>query len=67
LTEIFVCMYRDYRPMAHQDVYDPENIDDDVSVSDISIGGRMDLEAEMRRRDRAEGRTKTMRRGLLYG
>jgi hypothetical protein len=53
--------------MAHQDVYDPENIDDDVSVSDISIGGRMDLEAEMRRRDRAEGRTKTMRRGLLYG
>jgi DNA replication licensing factor MCM2 len=53
--------------MPHQDRYDPEMLDDDEDMSDLSFGERMEAEVEMRRRDRAEGRTKGIRRGLLYG
>lgn len=54
--------------MPQQDRYDPEMLDDDDDMSDLSIGGRLEVEAEMRRRDREEGRTvKGMRRGLVYG
>lgn len=62
-----IVRFRDYRPMPHQDRYDPEMLDDDASVSELSFGERMEVEAELRRRDRDEGRTRTMRRGLLYG
>lgn len=42
---------------------------DDEETSELSIGGRMDAEAEMRRRDMtSEGRKAArMRRGILYG
>lgn len=53
--------------MPGQDRYDPQMLDDDEDVSELSFGERLEVEAEMRRRDRAEGRTQTMRRGLLYG
>lgn len=52
--------------MPEQDRYDPELLDDDEDISELSYGERREVEAELLRRDRAEGRT-TMRRGLLYG
>lgn len=58
--------FSDYRPMPEQDRYDPELLDDDEDISELSYGERREVEAELLRRDRAEGRT-TMRRGLLYG
>jgi hypothetical protein len=58
---------RDYRPMPQQDRYDPEMLDDGEDMSELSFGARMDAEIEMRQRDRAEGRGRGMRRGLLYG
>ncbi|CAL8139298.1 unnamed protein product [Orchesella dallaii] len=56
---------RDYRPIPHQDRYDPELLDDS-DMSEVSIGGRLNAEREMRVRDRQEGRTGRMRKGLLY-
>jgi len=62
----FAC--REYRPMPALDRYDPELLDDDADLEELSVDGRMEAEAEMRRRDQMEGRNVVrMRKGLLYG
>lgn len=58
-------MERDYRPIPHQDRYDPEILDDS-DVSEVSLQTRREAELQMRMRDRQEGRTGRMRKGLLY-
>jgi len=59
-------MERDYRPMPELERYDPAAIDDD-DFDLMSEGDRAVAEAQMRRRDKEEGRvTGRMRRGLLY-
>ena len=59
--------FRDYRAIPGLDRYDPANLDDS-EVDDLSVGDRLEAEAEMRRRDREEGRsTGRLRKGLLYG
>lgn len=61
-------MERDYRPMPGLDRYDPNLMDDDSDLEALSEGERAAAEAEMRRRDRAQGRFPgRMRRGLIYG
>lgn len=56
----------DYRHIPELDVYDRDNLDDS-EYSMMSDGDRVAAEANMRRRDRDEGRaTGRMRRGLLY-
>lgn len=56
----------DYRPIPALDRYDPRILDES-EYSALSEGDRQAAEDEMRRRDRAEGRTVgRMRRGLLY-
>lgn len=59
-------MHRDYRPLAHLDVYEADHLDDS-DVSEISADARIRAEQEMRRRDRALGLSGRMRRDLLYG
>ncbi|CAG2178089.1 unnamed protein product, partial [Oppiella nova] len=55
---------RDYRPRPELDVYETDMLDDSA-VSELSLGERITAEAEMRDRDRAEGRLAgRMRRGL---
>ncbi|XP_015787826.1 DNA replication licensing factor mcm2 [Tetranychus urticae] len=57
-------MSQDYRPIPELDIYDAEDLDD-RSVSELSISARIQAEAGMRARDRAEARgTGRMRRGL---
>merc|ERR1712141_137329 len=59
-------MENDYRPMPQLDRYERELMDDD-DYDDMSEGDRAAAEAELRRRDREEGRLDgRMRRGLLY-
>merc|ERR1719367_2334770 len=59
-------MENDYRPMPGLDRYERELMDDD-DYDDMSEGDRQAVEAELRRRDREEGRLDgRMRRGLLY-
>merc|ERR1719322_795555 len=59
-------MENDYRPMPGLDRYERELMDDE-DYDDISEGDRQAVEAELRRRDREEGRLDgRMRRGLLY-
>ena len=54
--------------MPALDRYDPAHLDDDSDFDALSVDGRLEAEAEMRRRDLAEGRTQgRMRKGLLYG
>ena len=55
---------RDYRPRPELDVYEADMLDDSA-VSELSLGERIAAEAEMRDRDRDEGRRLgRMRRGL---
>lgn len=56
-------MERDYLPRPELDRFDSENLDDQ-SISEMSIGERIAVEANLRERDRAEGRRQQMRRGL---
>ncbi|ODM98345.1 DNA replication licensing factor mcm2, partial [Orchesella cincta] len=58
-------MERDYRPISHQDRYDP-NMLDDSDVSEVSLQTRLEAERQMRVRDRQEGRSRGARKGLLY-
>nr|XP_053629692.1 DNA replication licensing factor mcm2-like [Cherax quadricarinatus] len=59
-------MENDYRHIPELDVYDRDNLDDS-EYSMMSEGDRAAAEAQMRVRDRDEGRiTGRMRRGLLY-
>merc|ERR1719336_3414883 len=59
-------MENDYRPMPGLDRYERELMDDE-DYDDMSEGDRQAVEAELRRRDREEGRLDgRMRRGLLY-
>jgi DNA replication licensing factor MCM2 len=55
---------RDYRPRPELDIYESDIIDDEL-MSEMSLGERIAAEAEMRARDREEGRIAgRMRRGL---
>ncbi|XP_045595213.2 DNA replication licensing factor mcm2 [Procambarus clarkii] len=59
-------METDYRHIPELDVYDRDNLDDS-EYSMLSEGDRVAAEAQMRKRDRDEGRvTGRMRRGLIY-
>jgi DNA replication licensing factor MCM2 len=61
-------MERDYRPVPHLDRYDRDVLDDEGDFDLLDEGARRDAEAEMRRRDREEGRMagRGLRRGLIY-
>lgn len=55
---------RDYRPMPQLDVYERDQLDE-ASYSELSLDARIAAEAEMKKRDKGEGRlTGRMRRGL---
>jgi DNA replication licensing factor MCM2 len=61
-------MEDDYRPVAELDKYDPEDLDQD-DYDDMDIEDRVAAEAQMRKRDRKEGRSTTQGRikdSLLY-
>jgi DNA replication licensing factor MCM2 len=58
---------RDYRPLPHLDVYDPNVVDDDGEYENMTMEERAAAEREMRRRDRQEARSQGRNRpGLLY-
>lgn len=57
-------MERDYMEIPELDRYDEENLDDNQSISELSIGERIAAEATMRERDRLMGRRANIRRGL---
>ena len=61
-------MEGDYRALPHLDRYDTRVLDDNPDFSELSEGERRAAEAEMRKRDREDGRMagRGMRRGLLY-
>eukprot|EP00058_Branchiostoma_floridae_P021237 XP_002606727.1 hypothetical protein BRAFLDRAFT_281666 [Branchiostoma floridae] len=60
-------METDYRAIPELDVYDREGLDDNEEYSELSFGERAEVERELRKRDREEGRISgRMRRGLLY-
>lgn len=64
---LIIVIFSDYRPIPALDVYDA-NILDEGDYDMLSETGRQEAEAEMRRRDREDGRTAgRMRKGLLYG
>lgn len=61
-------MSRDYRPIPALDQYEAEGLDmDEEDLSELSPGARAAAEEAMRRRDREEGISGRLRRGLLYG
>ncbi|CAG10746.1 unnamed protein product, partial [Tetraodon nigroviridis] len=61
-------MERDYRPIPALDQYEAEGLDmDEEELSELSPGARAAAEEAMRRRDREEGISGRLRRGLLYG
>lgn len=60
-------MERDYRPIPELDRYEREGLDlDDEDLSELSPGARAAAEEVMRRRDREQGLSGRLRRGLLY-
>jgi len=61
-------MEADYRAIPALDRFEGVGMDDDDDIEDMSEGDRQAAEAEMRRRDREDGRAPAgrMRRGLLY-
>ncbi|KAG5275181.1 hypothetical protein AALO_G00144480 [Alosa alosa] len=59
-------MERDYRVIPELDRYEAEGLDEDEDLSELSPGARAAAEEEMRRRDREQGISGRMRRGLLY-
>lgn len=65
----WICLhFRDYRPIPALDRYEAEGLDmDEEELSELSPGARAAAEEAMRRRDREEGVSGRLRRGLLYG
>ncbi|KAF7664250.1 hypothetical protein LDENG_00182550 [Lucifuga dentata] len=60
-------MERDYRAIPALDQYEVEGLDlDDEDLSELSPGARAAAEEAMRRRDREQGISGRLRRGLLY-
>ncbi|XP_034021825.1 DNA replication licensing factor MCM2 [Thalassophryne amazonica] len=60
-------MERDYRAIPELDRYEAEGLDlDDEDLSELSPGARAAAEEAMRRRDREQGLSGRLRRGLLY-
>ncbi|XP_008319492.1 DNA replication licensing factor MCM2 [Cynoglossus semilaevis] len=60
-------MERDYRPIPALDQYEAEGLDlDEEDLSELSPTARAMAEEEMRRRDREQGVSGRLRRGLLY-
>uniref|UniRef100_A0A667XWP0 DNA replication licensing factor MCM2 n=1 Tax=Myripristis murdjan TaxID=586833 RepID=A0A667XWP0_9TELE len=60
-------MERDYRAIPALDQYEAEGLDlDDEDLSELSPGARAAAEEAMRRRDREQGISGRLRRGLLY-
>ena len=61
------CLCRDYRHIPRLDVYD-RDILDESDYDALSPGARARVEADLRKRDRAEAiATGRLRRDLLYG
>lgn len=61
-------LLRDYRVIPALDQYEAEGLDlDDEDLSELSPGARAAAEEAMRRRDREQGISGRLRRGLLYG
>lgn len=64
----FSSPFRDYRAIPALDQYEAEGLDlDDEDLSELSPGARAAAEEAMRRRDREQGISGRLRRGLLYG
>uniref|UniRef100_A0A8C9Y6W5 DNA replication licensing factor MCM2 n=1 Tax=Sander lucioperca TaxID=283035 RepID=A0A8C9Y6W5_SANLU len=60
-------MERDYRAIPALDQYEAEGLDlDDEDLSELSPGARAAAEEAMRRRDREQGVSGRLRKGLLY-
>ncbi|XP_054472654.1 DNA replication licensing factor MCM2 [Anoplopoma fimbria] len=60
-------MERDYRAIPALDQYEAEGLDlDDEDLSEMSPGARAAAEEAMRRRDREQGVSGRLRKGLLY-
>lgn len=67
-SEVLPLLSRDYRAIPELDRYEAEGLDlDDEDLSELSPGARAAAEEEMRRRDREQGVSGRLRRGLLYG
>lgn len=60
-------MLRDYRAIPALDKYEAEGLDLDEELSELSPGARAAAEEAMRIRDREQGISGRLRRGLLYG
>lgn len=58
---------RDYRAIPALDTYEAEGLDLDEELSELSPGARAAAEEAMRIRDRDQGISGRLRRGLLYG
>jgi DNA replication licensing factor MCM2 len=59
---------RDYRAIPELDRYEAEGLDlDEDELSELSPGARAAAEEAMSRRDREQGLSGRLRRGLLYG
>ncbi len=66
--QCFFSLLRDYRAIPALDQYEAEGLDlDDEDLSELSPGARAAAEEAMRRRDREQGVSGRLRRGLLYG
>lgn len=67
-ADVIVPLCRDYRPIPALDRYEAEGLDmDEEDLSELSPGARAAAEEAMRRRDREEGISGRLGRGLLYG
>lgn len=67
-VESSLSVFRDYRAIPALDQYEAEGLDlDDEDLSELSPGARAAAEEAMRRRDREQGVSGRLRRGLLYG
>lgn len=60
-------LLRDYRAIPALDKYEEEGLDLDEELSELSPGARAAAEEAMRVRDREQGVSGRLRRGLLYG
>lgn len=68
LLDALLSLIRDYRAIPALDQYEAEGLDlDDEDLSELSPGARAAAEEAMRRRDREQGISGRLRRGLLYG
>ena len=68
LFSFLFSLLRDYRAIPALDQYEAEGLDlDDEDLSELSPGARAAAEEAMRRRDREQGVSGRLRRGLLYG